>query len=245
MKKVSTILVISALLACQSFADATSDFCVQVKSTMNKGAKGVNVLYLQKKLVAEGLLTDKARTNFDTDTFNAVKSFQKKNGLAQVGNVGPGTLAKMRSLWCSTSPTSASKPTGSNSNVEVLQDYVVTFIGERMINIKTDKICNLPNGGSIDWGDGQVNVLGPRISEDYKCKTEGFFHELNSVDNNITVLDDTGKARYKINVKISKPVQDNVYIEDFTAQKFYSNKYQFKWSTGNAVKCIITDNKHI
>jgi peptidoglycan hydrolase-like protein with peptidoglycan-binding domain len=89
------------------FADATTDFCSQVKTTLNKGTAGVQVTSLQKKLVTEGLLADKTRINFDADTFNAVKSFQKKNGLAQVGNVGPGTLAKMRSLWCVAKPQPA------------------------------------------------------------------------------------------------------------------------------------------
>ncbi len=57
------------------------------------GSTGIDVTELQKRLTALGIYTGAISGNYGPLTLAAVKEFQKKNGLNQLGNVGPGTRA--------------------------------------------------------------------------------------------------------------------------------------------------------
>ncbi|MEI6296427.1 MAG: peptidoglycan-binding domain-containing protein [bacterium] len=57
------------------------------------GSRGVDVIELQKRLKEEGFFVGIANGNYGEQTQAAVKKYQKKHGLAQLGNVGPGTRA--------------------------------------------------------------------------------------------------------------------------------------------------------
>lgn len=58
------------------------------------GSKGDDVTELQNRLIAGGFLTGTTATGyFGKLTHAAMKKFQEKNGLDQVGNVGPKTRA--------------------------------------------------------------------------------------------------------------------------------------------------------
>ncbi len=60
---------------------------------LDLNSKGTDVAELQKRLTALGIYTGAISGNYGPLTLAAVKEFQKKNGLAQLGNVGPGTRA--------------------------------------------------------------------------------------------------------------------------------------------------------
>lgn len=59
------------------------------------GSKGTDVLAIQEALIAQGLLSGPADGIFGAKTKAAVLAFQKKNGLARDGLVGPKTLQKL------------------------------------------------------------------------------------------------------------------------------------------------------
>lgn len=75
----------------QSLTSQTAPFAFT--KSLNVGARGNDVLELQKRLVAEGLLKATPTGYFGQLTLNAVKAFQAKNNLSQVGAVGPATRA--------------------------------------------------------------------------------------------------------------------------------------------------------
>lgn len=62
------------------------------------GARGNDVTELQKRLIAEGLLSAKPTGYFGQQTLKAVKALQAKYNLAQIGTVGPATRALLNSL---------------------------------------------------------------------------------------------------------------------------------------------------
>lgn len=57
------------------------------------GAKGEEVVELQKRLHEKGFFNGKYVANYGDGTVSAVKKFQKAHGLAQLGNLGPATRA--------------------------------------------------------------------------------------------------------------------------------------------------------
>lgn len=61
------------------------------------GSRGDDVTELQNRLIAEGFLSVEATGYFGKLTKAAVIKFQEKNGLEQVGNVGPKTRTKLNS----------------------------------------------------------------------------------------------------------------------------------------------------
>jgi len=65
--------------------------------TLRPGSSGVEVLQLQKKLQVLGMfpMTVTANGYFGPQTEEAVKAFQKVNGIDQLGFVGPSTRAAL------------------------------------------------------------------------------------------------------------------------------------------------------
>ncbi len=63
--------------------------------TLHKGDQGPEVVMLQQALTELGYLSGAADGNFGTGTENAVKKFQKDNGLAEDGIPGAQTLEKL------------------------------------------------------------------------------------------------------------------------------------------------------
>ncbi len=76
-------------------------------NALSIGAKGDDVTNVQKRLKELGYIS-KATGYFGSDTDNAVRSFQKNNGLSVDGKVGSNTMNKLTS-------DSAKKSTGSSS----------------------------------------------------------------------------------------------------------------------------------
>jgi hypothetical protein len=62
---------------------------------LSQGMSGTEVRELQDRLTEEGFLTATPTGYYGAATVAAVKAFQKARGLAQLGNVGPGTRAEL------------------------------------------------------------------------------------------------------------------------------------------------------
>jgi hypothetical protein len=101
---------------------------------LSKGMMNSDVLELQKRLVTEGLLTIDAPTNyFGNMTFNAVKAYQTKVGLEQVGNVGPKTRAALNG-------NAGTMMSGSNASLIAML--------EAQLKLLMDKIAALTSAAS-------------------------------------------------------------------------------------------------
>ncbi len=62
---------------------------------LNVGSKGADVNELQKRLTAEGVYSGPVTGYYGSLTQTAVKKYQAKYGLSQLGNVGPATRAAL------------------------------------------------------------------------------------------------------------------------------------------------------
>ena len=82
------------------------------------GAKGTEVLELQKLLVAKGFLTATPNGHYGPATIAAVKKFQKANGIRQLGNVGPATRAALNKI---VTPMATAAPASSTDPVKEQQ----------------------------------------------------------------------------------------------------------------------------
>lgn len=94
---------------------------------LSKGMTDGDVLELQKRLIAEGLLKiDAPTTYFGAMTFAAVKSYQAKNGLEQVGNVGP----KTRAVLNAGAGTTGTPDTGKQLLIDLLLKQVQALLAQ-------------------------------------------------------------------------------------------------------------------
>ena len=66
-----------------------------VTQTLRRGSKGTQVKYLQQKLNALGFNVGGVDGSFGPKTLAGVRAFQKANGLAVDGVVGPATRGKV------------------------------------------------------------------------------------------------------------------------------------------------------
>jgi hypothetical protein len=189
-------------------AASSDDSCKQFNGTVSKGSKGAKVTFLQKKLLDEGFLSNKYRQVYDNDTFNAVKMFQKKYGLAQVGNVGPQTMNKMKLLWCPQEIKNGTSQNSQTTQVQTLPDSSISFTVGDVVKIKNPKICSI-KGGTIDWDDGQINVLGNLNSTE--CEN-GFTHlYLPNHTYSVKILENN-VVKYKIEVKTSNILPTSAWV---------------------------------
>lgn len=87
----------------------------EVLALSRRGSSGTEVRNIQTRLINWGYLSGTADGIYGSKTEEAVKKFQRKNGLTPDGIAGPATLAKIGL------PTSSSSSTSSyNSNVNLL-----------------------------------------------------------------------------------------------------------------------------
>lgn len=73
----------------------------QLMVTLNTGSRGENVRMLQQLLASDPTIYPEGKVTgiFGKLTAAAVKRFQKKHGIEQVGNVGPKTLRKLNEIF--------------------------------------------------------------------------------------------------------------------------------------------------
>ncbi len=89
---------------------------VDEPKTLREGDRGAEVKAMQKRLKELGYLTGSADGVFGPMTTEAVKAFQKRNGLTADGVVGPATLAKLNSSSAKAASSSASSGTSSSTS---------------------------------------------------------------------------------------------------------------------------------
>jgi peptidoglycan hydrolase-like protein with peptidoglycan-binding domain len=93
------------------------------------GSRGEEVTELQNRLIAEGLLSSEATGYYGSLTAQAVKAFQAKYGIGQVGIVGPQTREKL--------------------NAETLVEVTVPGCESgNKFNTTTGEVCKTPSAGS-------------------------------------------------------------------------------------------------
>ena len=86
----------------------------EVEALSKYGSRGNEVIQIQTKLKRWGYYNGSVDGIYGTQTVNAVKYFQKKNGLTQDGIAGPATLRAMGITTSSTSSSTVSNSTNVN-----------------------------------------------------------------------------------------------------------------------------------
>ncbi|MBR2884969.1 MAG: spore cortex-lytic enzyme [Clostridia bacterium] len=92
--------------------------CLNVSALSKNGSRGEEVRKIQTKLKNWGYYNGSVDGVYGWQTENAVRSFQKKNGLKADGVAGEATLNAMGIFSSNTSSSSQSTP--NNANIELL-----------------------------------------------------------------------------------------------------------------------------
>ena len=144
-----------------------------VEATSKYGSRGEEVRQIQEKLKRWGYYNGSVDGIYGTQTVNAVKYFQRKNGLTQDGVAGPATLKAMGI----TSSGNSSSSSGSNSSDINLLSHIIyaeargepysgqVAVGAVVMNrVKSSSFPNSIAGviyqkGAFDAvSDGQINM---------------------------------------------------------------------------------------
>lgn len=144
-----------------------------VETLSKYGSRGSEVTQIQTKLKRWGYYSGNIDGIYGTQTVNAVKYFQRKNGLTADGIAGPATLKTMGIM---TSSSSSSSSSSYNSNLNLLSRVIYgeargepytgqVAVGAVVMNrIKSSSFPNTLSGVVYQSGafdavkDGQVNL---------------------------------------------------------------------------------------
>lgn len=145
-----------------------------VEATSRYGSRGDEVKQIQTKLKRWGYYNGAIDGIYGTQTVNAVKYFQRKNGLTQDGIAGPATL---RTMGINSSSSGNSNSSGSNSSDINLLSHLIygeargepytgqVAVGAVIMNrVKSSSFPNSIAGviyqrGAFDAvSDGQINM---------------------------------------------------------------------------------------
>lgn len=144
-----------------------------VETLSKYGSRGAEVKQIQTKLKRWGYYSGNVDGIYGTQTVNAVKYFQRKNGLTADGIAGPATLKAMGIM---TSSSSSSSSSSYNSNLNLLSRVIYgeargepytgqVAVGAVVMNrIKNSSFPNTLSGVVYQSGafdavkDGQVNL---------------------------------------------------------------------------------------
>ena len=129
----------------------------------------MEVLKLQQFLFAENYLKITPSGFFGTDTVKAVKSFQKANGITQVGSAGSLTRKKIKELTCSNSSIkvdkiSLSTPAGRQALYDILltrdaKSILTLWDNGMMLRNNPDEVSTIaPALGSVLRGHGDPKI---------------------------------------------------------------------------------------
>ena len=143
-----------------------------IEALSKYGSRGNEVTQIQTKLKRWGYYTGNIDGIYGTQTLNAVKYFQRKNGLTVDGIAGPATLAAMGI----TSSSSSSSSSSYNSNLNLLAKVIYgeargepytgqVAVGAVVMNrVKSSSFPNTLSGVVYQSGafdavrDGQINL---------------------------------------------------------------------------------------
>jgi len=144
-----------------------------VETLSKYGSRGSEVTQIQTKLKRWGYYNGNIDGIYGTQTVNAVKYFQRKNGLAVDGIAGPATL---KAMGIYSSSSSSSSTSSNSSNVNLLARLIYgesrgesytgqVAVGAVVLNrVKSSSFPNTISGviyqsGAFDAvSDGQINL---------------------------------------------------------------------------------------
>ena len=86
-------------------------------AVLEVGSSGSDVTRVQKKLIQYGYMTGAADGRYGEKTRDAVRWFQRRNGLTADGRVGPATAAALGVTLSGSSSSSSSKAASSSSTI--------------------------------------------------------------------------------------------------------------------------------
>lgn len=146
-----------------------------VETLSKYGSRGSEVTQIQTKLKRWGYYNGNIDGIYGTQTVNAVKYFQRKNGLSVDGIAGPATLKAM-GIYGSSSSSGSGSGTSNSSNVNLLARLIYgeargepytgqVAVGAVVMNrVKSSSFPNSISGviyqsGAFDAvSDGQINM---------------------------------------------------------------------------------------
>ena len=146
----------------------------EVEALSKYGSRGSEVTQIQTKLKRWGYYNGSVDGIYGTQTVNAVKSFQRKNGLTVDGIAGTRTLNAMGIM--SSSSSGGGSSSSSNSNLNLLSRLVYseargeTYTGQVAVaavvlnRVKSSSFPNTISGVIYERGafdavsDGQINL---------------------------------------------------------------------------------------
>ncbi len=171
MKKRILITIILAIIAVIAIILVDKN---QTVETLSKyGSRGEEVKQIQTKLKRWGYYDGSIDGVYGTKTLNAVKSFQRKNGLTVDGIAGTKTL---NAMGIASSSGNTSSTTSNSSNVSLLSRLIYgeargeSYIGQVAVGavimnrVKSSSFPNTISGviyqkGAFDAvSDGQINM---------------------------------------------------------------------------------------
>ena len=103
-----TLILAGFLAALYVAASLTLFFPARAAVVLEVGSSGANVTKVQKKLIQFGYLDGEADGRYGEKTRDAVKWFQRRNGLTVDGRVGPATAAALGVTLSSSASSSGS-----------------------------------------------------------------------------------------------------------------------------------------
>jgi hypothetical protein len=115
MKYFFTLFIFIVALFNYTYASS----CINLEATLVRRDENDSVLLLQNFLSSKGYLKAKPNGYYGVGTFQAVKSYQKDNGIRQTGNAGPATRAKIKEQSCGTTSITNTTTKGSTQAVTV------------------------------------------------------------------------------------------------------------------------------
>jgi N-acetylmuramoyl-L-alanine amidase len=170
---IASILLVISLITTGIIIYKNKQQNATVETLSKYGSRGSEVTQIQTKLKKWGYYSGNIDGIYGTQTVNAVKYFQRKNGLTADGIAGPATLKAMGIM---TSSSSSSSSSSYNSNLNLLSRVIYgesrgepytgqVAVGAVVMNrIKSSSFPNTLSGVVYQSGafdavkDGQVNL---------------------------------------------------------------------------------------
>ena len=120
----------------EEFPMKEGDMAMQYNRLLRQGMKGIDVKALQESLTRLGYDTNGVDGIFGSGTNNAVKQFQRTNGLKVDGIVGPATIAKINEVFIGNQSTKSKYYKKGNAHViETVADNIeIKILGNTLHN---------------------------------------------------------------------------------------------------------------
>lgn len=173
LKMISVIILLISVISVVTLIYKNNKANETVEALSKYGSRGSEVTQIQTKLKRWGYYSGSVDGIYGTQTVNAVKYFQRKNGLTADGIAGPATL---KAMGITSSSSSSSSSSSYSSNLNLLSRVIYgeargepytgqVAVGAVVMNrIKSSSFPNTLSGVVYQSGafdavkDGQVNL---------------------------------------------------------------------------------------